>query len=111
MPILSPILLLILVLLAAPHGVDAVGLESVKFIGPVTVQGLVGRLIRALFGFAGMIALLMFIYGGFTIMTAQGSDEKIKKGKSMITNAVLGLIAMFLAYSITGFIIGALAAA
>ena len=94
-----------------PTLVHAAGIESVKFIGPVTIPGLIGRLIKALFGLAGSFALIMFMFGGFTIMTAQGESEKVKKGKSMITNAILGLVAMFMSYSLVGFIIGALSSA
>ena len=83
-------------------------LGSLKFLGAVSVQGLTGRLIKGLFGLAGTFALVMFLFGGFTIMTAQGSEEKVKKGKSMIINAAMGLLAMFASYSLLNFIIKAL---
>jgi hypothetical protein len=47
---------------------------------------------RLFFGLSGTFALLMFVIGGFTYITSAGSDEKIKKGKEYIRNAVIGLV-------------------
>lgn len=38
------------------------------------------------------LATIMIIYGGFVIMTAGGSDEKLKRGKSIIISAVIGIV-------------------
>lgn len=47
---------------------------------------------RIIFGISGSVALLMFVIGGFYYITSAGSDEKVKKGKEYIRNAVIGLI-------------------
>ncbi|KKU75857.1 MAG: hypothetical protein UY02_C0041G0011, partial [Candidatus Giovannonibacteria bacterium GW2011_GWB1_47_6b] len=35
------------------------------------------------------------VWGGFVIMTAGGSEEKVKKGKGIITASVIGLAILF----------------
>ncbi len=41
---------------------------------------------------AGYVALVFIIIGGFEYITAAGEPSKIEKGKSAITNAIIGLI-------------------
>ena len=77
-------------------------------LGNVSVQGLIGRIIKTLLGLVGTLALVMFIYGGFLYMTSAGNEEKVTKGKNTIVWAILGLIAVFGAYSIVDFVIKAI---
>ena len=57
-------------------------------------------LIAAFFMFLYIIAVIVVIYAGFTILTAAGDEEKIKRAKTMIIQAIVGLIIIFLAASI-----------
>ena len=68
---------------------------------------LVGDIIAYILGFVGVLALVMFIYGGITWMTSAGAAEKIKKGRDTIVWAILGLAFVFLSYAILDFILGA----
>lgn len=49
-------------------------------------------------GIGTLLALLMAVFGGYTIMTAAGSGEQSAKGKEMIGSAVVGLVLLFGAY-------------
>lgn len=69
---------------------------------------LVGGLIQQAIGLLGIVLVVLVIYAGFLWMTAQGNEEKIKKAKGIISNAVVGLVLIFAAYSITGFVVDAL---
>lgn len=71
---------------------------------------LIGKIIKALLGITGSIALVMFIYGGFTWMTAAGSPEAVSKGKNILIWAVVGLVVIFSAYGLVNFVIGSLTA-
>lgn len=95
--------------LAAFAQVD-VGLDAAQSIGLSTVSlpELVGRIIYAFLGLLGIIAVVLVIYAGFIWMTAQGSEEKIKKAKQILTNAVIGLVIIMSAGAITMFILNAL---
>lgn len=69
----------------------------------------VGDVISALFGFIGSLFLLLIIAGGIMWMTAAGSEEQIRKAKTMITAAIIGLVIIFLSYtlaSVIGMILG-----
>lgn len=46
-------------------------------------------------GLVGSITLVMFIYGGVTLLISAGSNEKITKAKNIIIAAVIGLIIVF----------------
>ena len=83
--------------------------ELTNPLGTVTdISTIVGNVLRAGFGILGSIALLMFIYGGFTWLTSGGAAEKIQKGKDTMVWAVLGIAITFAAYAIVNFVIDAL---
>lgn len=52
----------------------------------------------------GTIMLLLVFYAGFLWMTAAGNDDQIGKAKSILSAAVIGLIIILSAYSITTFV-------
>ncbi len=59
---------------------------------------------RYLFTVIGALALIMFVYGGFTLILSQGNAEKVKKGTGIIVAAVIGLVIMFGAYMLVSFL-------
>ncbi|MBI4434564.1 hypothetical protein HY635_01990, partial [Candidatus Uhrbacteria bacterium] len=46
----------------------------------------VAKIIRAFIGILGLVALVIILYGGFLWMTSGGDEEKIGKGKKVLTN-------------------------
>jgi hypothetical protein len=46
---------------------------------------------KLIFGVTGSFALLMFVIGGFMILSSAGNQEKVNKGKQYLTNAVIGI--------------------
>lgn len=46
-------------------------------------------------GVSGSFALVMFVYGGFVFTTAAGNDQRVTKGKTILTNAVIGIFIIF----------------
>jgi len=57
-------------------------------------------------GFSALVAVVILIVSGYTLITSVGDPEKIEKGQKGITAAIVGLIIVFLARTIVGFIIG-----
>jgi len=55
----------------------------------------------------GLIAVVMIIISGFTMVTSAGEAEAIKKAKNTILYSVIGIIFVLLAFVITNFVIGA----
>ena len=66
---------------------------------------LVGNIINFILGFVGTIALVLFIYGGFTWMLSAGAPAKVKKGKDIIVWSIIGLFVVFAAYILVRFVI------
>lgn len=62
------------------------------------------NIISAFLGVIGLIALIIIIYAGFTIMTSAGNTEKVEKGKQMLTWAVIGIIIILSSLGIIQFI-------
>lgn len=69
------------------------------------IPEIIARVIKAVMGLVGAIGLLMFIYGGFTWMTAGGSEKRVTQGKQILTWAVLGLVVIFTSYAVLSFVI------
>ena len=63
---------------------------------------------KYLFGIVGALALLFFIYGGFTLILSRGATESVKKGKDIMVAAIVGLIIVFGAYMLVRFLSGSL---
>jgi len=77
-------------------------------LGNLSVQDVIGRIIYAILGIVGSVALLMFIIGGFMWMTAAGDTERITKAKNILIWSILGLIVIFAAFGITRFVLTAI---
>lgn len=65
------------------------------------VQDLVGNAMT----FLALLAVLFLLWGGFQILTAGGDDDKVSKGKTIIIQAALGLVVIFIANSIVQWVI------
>lgn len=55
--------------------------------------------------FVSIIAVLYIIYAGFRILIGNGEEEQLKKSKTTIIYVIIGLIVMWLAWSITAFVL------
>lgn len=54
-------------------------------------------------GFVGSLALVFFVYGGFTMILSMGNAEKVKKGREILIASVIGIVIAFSAYAIVNF--------
>ena len=55
-------------------------------------------------GFIGILLVAIIIYAGFRIIVSQGEEEELTKGRTMIVYAIIGVVIIFLSYTIVGFI-------
>ena len=72
---------------------------------------IVAAVIQALLGVVGSVTLLIFIWGGFKLIFSGGNEEKIKKGRSTLMWAVIGLAIILSSYSILQYTFNLLTAA
>lgn len=75
---------------------------------PRSLGEIVGALIGVFLSFLGVIFFILILYGGFTWMTSGGNEQKILKAKRILTQAVIGIIIVISAYSITSFVFHAM---
>ena len=76
--------------------------------GQSQLTAFIGRIINVMLSVLGVIFFVLLVYGGFLWMTSQGNEDKVKKAKTLITDAVIGLIIILAAYAISSFVITSL---
>ncbi len=77
--------------------------------GEQDLNVIIGNVINVVLGFLGIVLLFYFLYGGFKWMTAGGEEEGVKEAKTMIRNAVIGLVIIMASYALTSFVLTQLA--
>ena len=55
----------------------------------------------------GVLALAFLVYGGFKYITSRGDETEVEGAKSIITNAIIGIVVIGIAAAIVNFVIGA----
>lgn len=56
-------------------------------------------------GFIGLITVILIIYAGFLVLTGAGDDEKLKKAKSIIKYALVGIFLLVASYALFNFFV------
>ncbi|MDP3043664.1 MAG: pilin [bacterium] len=69
------------------------------------IEPMIAKIIQAALSFLGIVFLLLTIYGGYLWMTARGNEQQVEKAKNLLTAAVIGLIIVLAAYTISYFVI------
>jgi hypothetical protein len=72
------------------------------------VATLAGTVINVLLELSGLVLLGYILYAGFLWMTSGGETEKAKEARTMIFNAVVGLIILISAFAISSFVFSSL---
>ncbi|MBU1160241.1 pilin, partial [Patescibacteria group bacterium] len=73
--------------------------------GPtVGAHAFIAKIIKIALGLLGIIFVVLLVISGFKYMTAGGNEEQIKESLGTIKHAVVGLIIVLLAYSITYYV-------
>lgn len=65
-----------------------------------TITDLLVKVINWMLGLVGFIALIALITGGGRMIMDFGNEEQVKKGKTTILWAVIGLLVVILSYAI-----------
>lgn len=64
-----------------------------------SVGQLIQRFLDILLTLAGIIAILFIVLGGYQYITSRGAEDQAKAGRKTMTYAIIGLIAILLAYT------------
>ncbi|MBU4347780.1 pilin [Patescibacteria group bacterium] len=73
--------------------------------GSATLEGIISTIIQTALSFLGIVFLILMIYGGYLWMTARGNEQQVEKAKNLLTAAIVGLIIVLAAYTISYFVI------
>jgi hypothetical protein len=82
--------------------VGTIDLNATANLGICCLFNTILRATNLLFTALIIISVLMIAYGGFTVVTSQGSEEGWTKGKNIITYAIYGIVIAILAKVIPG---------
>lgn len=63
-----------------------------------SVGDLIRRVLRILLTLGGVVAVLFIMIGGYQYLTSRGNEDQAKAGRKTITYAVVGLVAVLLAF-------------
>ena len=89
--------------------VDVNGNPNPEEVGDsVNPTGIVGfvifRVIDILIKLVGSIAMIIFIIGGVLLITSEGKDDRLEKGKNAMTYAVIGVAITFFSFLIVSYV-------
>lgn len=82
---------------------------EVKLKDTGTVEERIGNVVGIVFGFSSIIFLIMIVYGGLIWMTASGNEASVKKARSTLIHAAIGLFVTLMAYQVASYVIAKIA--
>lgn len=62
-----------------------------------SLEDLAVKLLTYLLYFAGIIAVIIIVWGGYLYITSAGNEEQAEKGQKAMTNAVIGVVLVIMA--------------
>jgi hypothetical protein len=68
-------------------------------------EQIIGRIIKYILDFTGIVFFVLMIYAGIVWMTAQGDTKKTTEAKGTITAAIIGIVIIAMAYAITNYVL------
>ena len=112
---LSSLLFFLFFLISAPAVVAAdlrsqisgqvsAGAESAGFGQAKDPRQIVAEVIQIALGVTGTIFIVLILMAGYWYITAQGEESKVEKATKTLRGAIIGLIVVLMAYSITRFV-------
>ena len=81
---------------------------EVAGLGEAELSAVIARIIRAVLGFLGVVAVIIILWGGFMWMTSGGAEDKVKSARKLIIMGIIGLAIVLAAYAIASFVITSL---
>lgn len=67
---------------------------------PEDAEGLVNSIVGIAVPLATMSVVILVVYAGYILMSSQGNPDKLKEGKEVLTNAIIGFLVILLSVAI-----------
>jgi uncharacterized membrane protein YidH (DUF202 family) len=94
-------------------GLETGGLQplfgSAGLTGAQSVSQLIVEVINIMLIFAGAIAVIFVIIGGYQYLTSAGNEETAEKGKKTLINAIIGVVLIIMSFVIINVIVNLVA--
>lgn len=74
--------------------------------GPTSDTGVIKGILLPVYFWAGVLAVITIIAAGFYYVLSNGNAQQIARAKNAILAAVIGLVVILLAFSITTIVLG-----
>lgn len=87
---------------------DLSQIESSSGLRIGSVPDFAATIIRWVLGIVGVMLVLLIVYGGLTLATSAGNEERSERGRGIITNAVIGVVIVVIAWIASDYILSAL---
>ncbi len=71
---------------------------------PFDPRVVIAEIIRGALTLVGIIFVVLMFWGGYLFVTAHGEQDQVDQGTKLIRGAIIGLIIVLMAYSITTFV-------
>jgi len=84
----------------AEYGIELKNPTAYEPAGDEGLGNLLNNVINGITTAAGMLLFLYLVYGGIMYMTASGDEKAVTKAKTIMTNALIGLVVVVCAYFI-----------
>ena len=68
--------------------------------GITTIGDIINKLLLIAIPLAGIILLLVLIWGGYDFIMSQGNAEKVKSAQAKITTGIIGFVLLVFSYLI-----------
>lgn len=80
-------------------------IRGVPIVDGTDLLGTINGIVNVVLIVVGILAVMYLIYGGILYITAGGNPESAVKGRTAITNAIIGIIIVMLSLAIYNFVI------
>ena len=84
---------------------DATNVRAIPILQGINLMKVISNIINIVLIVAGILAVAYLIYGGLMYITAGGEAEKATKGRTAITNAIIGIIIIAASLAIYNYVI------
>jgi len=68
-------------------------------------EQIIGRIIKYILEFTGVVFFVLMLYAGIVWMTAQGEEKKIQSAQGTLKTAIIGVVIIAMAYGITSLVL------
>lgn len=74
--------------------------DTVHLLPYCTFKALLVKIVQIFLEFAGAIAVIFLVIGGFQYIASRGNEEAMEKAKKSITAAIIGIVIIVMAFAI-----------